>query len=191
MCCHVPAGTACWEQLLPRQRRAGLQLSASPSTCPQEEPCAVGSSRAAADVLVALLHVPSQPSLSISTMNKTIPQAAPPATFIHYVYRHSPVRYSLRTVTALKRSGRKKLMIMIFPFAHSSGGRRAGGWHTRAQGMGRSPRSITHTATHCHQTGVPGHKCVALPQGQECLRCDLRVLSARGDLKALWWALRA
>lgn len=58
----------------------GLQLSALPSTCPTQETFAVGPLGALADVSMPLLPVPSQSSLSISSVDKTIPQVAPPAT---------------------------------------------------------------------------------------------------------------
>lgn len=103
LCCPGHAQNRLLEPLLPREQRVGLQLSALPSTCPPQEMFAVGPVGALADVPTILLHVPSQSSLSISAMDKTISQVAPPATFIHCPCHHSPERHSQPAVTSLKR----------------------------------------------------------------------------------------
>jgi len=127
MCCRVPVQNSLLGATATLGAASGVAALSIPR-CPPQQLFAVGSSRAAADVPVPLLHVPSQPSLSISAINKKNPWAClhslllPPRPSVP-----QPPNCDMPEEIGQKEANYKS----VFPFAHSSAGRRAGGWHTK------------------------------------------------------------
>lgn len=124
-------------------------------------------------------------------MYKTIPWAAPPATFMHYICHHSPVCYSQRAVTFLKKSGRRKLPIEAYFRLHTAqwAGEQEGGTseHRAWAGVPAASPPPPLAAVRRVSQGRNMWHCL---QAGGAWRAILRVLSAWGDRKALGWTLR-